>query len=188
MSPSEEEHAPSVAMQALLDSHERFLRFLERRLASREAARDVLQGAYLAGLEKEDTLRDAERVVPWFYRLLRNAVVDHYRHLGVERSALRRFGFEQTGPGQLEPEIEGQICACVSDLIPELRPEYAELLREIDLGEEEIATVAEKLGITPNNARVRLFRARRALQKALISSCGVCAEHSCLDCSCRARG
>lgn len=179
---------PSIPIQELVDSQDAFLGFLERRVDSRETARDILQRAYLTGLEKEQTLRDSGRVVPWFYRLLRNAVIDHYRHVGAEKRALERFGFEQAGKEQAEPELDRQICSCITGLIPSLRPEYADLLRRVDLGEEAIATVTESLGITPNNARVRLFRARRALRKALLETCGVCAEHSCLDCSCQTHG
>ncbi len=177
---------PTVPIQALVESQEQFLNFLERRVDGRDTARDILQSAYLTGLEREGTLRDQDKVVPWFYRLLRNAVIDHYRHAGAEKRALERFGFEQAASSQLEPELESEICTCISGLIPVLRPEYQQLIHEIDLGGEEIAKVAGRLGITANNARVRLFRARRALRRALIESCGVCAEHACLDCDCRA--
>lgn len=185
MNPQGNDKKPSMPIEALVGNQDRFLSFLERRVDSRETARDILQRAYLTGLEKEQTLRDPGRVVPWFYRMLRNGVIDHYRHVGAERRALERFDFEQANQDRFEPELERQICSCISDLIGDLRPEYAELIREVDLGEEEVATVAKKHRITPNNARVRLFRARRALRKALIETCGVCAEHACLDCACR---
>lgn len=176
--------ATSLPIETIVANHEKFLDFLERRVDSRDTARDILQRAYLTGLEKERMLRDPRRVVPWFYRLLRNAVIDHYRHLGAEKRALERFGFEKAGEGRIEAELERQICDCVSDLIPKLRSDWAELIREVDLDGEEIAAVAARRQITPNNARVRLFRARRTLRKALLETCGVCAEHSCLDCSC----
>lgn len=44
--------------------------------------------------------------------------------------------------------------------------------------------VAKALGITTNNATVRLHRARRALKRELERSCGICATHGCLDCTC----
>jgi RNA polymerase sigma-70 factor (ECF subfamily) len=47
-----------------------------------------------------------------------------------------------------------------------------------------VKAFAEAAGITPNNASVRLFRAREALRQQLQRSCGTCAEHGCLDCSC----
>jgi RNA polymerase sigma-70 factor (ECF subfamily) len=72
----------------------------------------------------------------------------------------------------------------VGELVPTLRAEYAEILRRVDLDEEPLSEVARQLGITPNNASVRLHRARRSLRRQLERSCGTCATHGCLDCRC----
>jgi DNA-directed RNA polymerase specialized sigma24 family protein len=77
------------------------------------------------------------------------------------------------------------VCTCIYDLIPALKAEQAELVRRVELGEEPLHQVAGDLGITPNNASVRLHRARRALREALQDACGACADHGCLDCGCR---
>jgi hypothetical protein len=45
---------------------------------------------------------------------------------------------------------------------------------------------AVEAGLTANNAGVRVFRARDALRKQVSRSCGTCAEHGCLDCTCGA--
>ena len=72
-----------AAIAALVENHRRFLAFLERRVGSRAVAEDILQSAFVRGIEKGDTIRDAESSVAWFYRLLRNAVVDHWRRRGA---------------------------------------------------------------------------------------------------------
>ena len=46
--------------------------------------------------------------------------------------------------------------------------------------------VAAATGISASNAGVRVFRAREALRKQVARSCGTCAEHGCLDCTCGA--
>jgi hypothetical protein len=38
-----------------------------------------------------------------------------------------------------------------------------------------------------SNAAVRIHRARAAFRKHLVRTCGACAEHSCIDCTCRKR-
>jgi hypothetical protein len=43
---------------------------------------------------------------------------------------------------------------------------------------------ADENNITANNAAVRVFRAREALRKQVRASCGTCAEHGCIECSC----
>jgi DNA-directed RNA polymerase specialized sigma24 family protein len=44
---------------------------------------------------------------------------------------------------------------------------------------------AARTGLSASNAGVRVFRAREALRKRVTESCGVCAEHGCLDCHCK---
>lgn len=70
--------------------------------------------------------------------------------------------------------------------MPTLKPEHAQALRRVDLEEGTVAGYAQSLGITPNNAGMRLHRAREALMRSLVKSCGSCATHDCLDGSCQA--
>jgi RNA polymerase sigma-70 factor (ECF subfamily) len=51
-----------------------------------------------------------------------------------------------------------------------------------------VKAFAEQHGLTVSNAGVRIFRARAALKKRLIDSCGTCAEHGCRDCACQTHG
>jgi RNA polymerase sigma-70 factor (ECF subfamily) len=169
----------------LVASHARFLAFLERRVASREAAEDILQEAFVRALTRGDALSNEESAQAWFYRLLRNALVDHYRRKGAEQRALGVVGREPEPVSEAaDAALLGTVCQCMGDLIETLKPEYARALREVDLAESDVATFAQGAGITHNNASVRLHRAREALYKQLVVSCGTCATHGCLDCQC----
>lgn len=170
----------------LIQGKARFLQFLERRLGNRADAEDVLQAAFLKLVAHEDSLRDEDKLVPWFYQLLRNLIIDHYRH----RSALTRMSESaaramEARTSDVDGELFRAVCTCVRDVLAALKPEQVEVIRRVEFDEQPLAEVARNLGITPNNASVRLHRARRALREALQSTCGVCAEHGCLDCSCR---
>lgn len=55
-----------------VQSKARFPQFLERRLGSRADAEDLLQTAFLKLVARENSLRDEEELIPWFYQLLRN--------------------------------------------------------------------------------------------------------------------
>jgi RNA polymerase sigma-70 factor (ECF subfamily) len=48
-----------------------------------------------------------------------------------------------------------------------------------------VKAYAEQKGLSSSNAAVRVFRAREALKKRVIESCGTCAEHGCVDCTCK---
>ena len=55
----------------------------------------------------------------------------------------------------------------------------------VEVGGLPVKTFAEQKGLSPSNAGVRVFRAREALKKRLIESRGTCAEHGCVNCTCR---
>ena len=78
------------------------------------------------------------------------------------------------------------MCACVLDLVPTLKPEYAAVI-EADLAERDPESVADALGVTRNNLKVRRHRARQQLRARLEETCRLCAAHSCLDCTCSSR-
>jgi RNA polymerase sigma factor (sigma-70 family) len=178
---------PDEVARVLLDNRARFLGFLERRVGSRDVAEDLLQEALVRGLDRARSLRDQESAVAWFYRLLRNALTDHYRRRGAERRALERLAAE---PLATEPppdeELLHTVCACVASLLDTLKPEYAAILRRVELEGLPVGAFAAQAGITPNNAAVRVHRAREALRRQLQRCCQTCAAHSCVDCDCEA--
>jgi len=174
-----------VAVQ-LLGSRQRFLDYIRRRIADPELAEDLLQESFLHAIQAAPELRDEGRLVPWFYRILQHAIVDTYRRRSVERKHVDDRWTDELSITPEAPEEATVLCACFRALIPTLKSEYAELIEALDLGGEAPETAAQRLGITPNNLKVRHHRARQALRRRLEDTCQVCAEHHCLDCTCRA--
>lgn len=171
----------------LLANHRSFLDFLAARVGSREDAEEILQNAFVRGVQSATEIRDEESAVSWFFRLLRNAITDYYRHKAAGKRAIASYVHEApAGDSVVDADLERAVCACMNDLIPNLKPEYAELIRRVDLGHESIGAFADEHGLTAGNARVRLHRARAALRTELERSCRTCATHGCLDCTCSA--
>ena len=168
--------------EQLVGSLNEFLAFARGRLGEPELAADAVQESLLKALRNSGQVRDEESVKAWFYRILRRTIVDVYRSRGVHQRVVEKLERElNTIPGEQE---ERAVCACVQRLMPTLKPEYATLVRRLDLDGEEPAPVAASLGITRNNLTVRLHRARQQLRQRLEETCRVCAKHGCLDCSC----
>ncbi|MBZ4329668.1 MULTISPECIES: RNA polymerase sigma factor [Myxococcaceae] len=169
----------------LLQNRQRFLAFLTPRIGSAEGAEEVLQSALLKGVESGATLRHEESAVAWFYRLLRNALIDRHRRQKREEHARREWVGDSLLSTEDANELERTVCTCISALVTTLKPEYAEALRRVDLEGQSLAALAEAAGITPTNAKVRLHRARQALGRRLVQSCGPsCCERGCVDCPC----
>ena len=181
------QHDPgeSAVLGRITAHHSEFLRFIAARVGEPAAAEDILQSAYVKALEHGSQLRDEESVVAWFYRILRNAIIDHYRRGSARSKAHELFGAET--PTSYEAELEQRVCACIGDVISDLKTEYREAIEHVDLAGESVESFAKLQNTTANNASVRLHRARKAVAKQLVQVCGVCAEHKCLDCTCRKR-
>jgi RNA polymerase sigma-70 factor, ECF subfamily len=176
-----------AAVQRLVDSHRQFLAFLQARVESRETAEDILQSAFIRGLERGAEVRDEESAVAWFYKVLRNAVIDHYRHRASTERATEKWGRELVTHEIPDDRLREEICQCVSGLLDTLKPEYREALQIVDLEDGSLNDLAAKAGITSGNAAVRVHRAREALRKEVRIACGTCADHGCLDCQCKAK-
>jgi RNA polymerase sigma-70 factor (ECF subfamily) len=172
-------------INTILKQRLQFLGFVERRVGDTAVAEDILQSAYMRALRHEDEFGNDESVVAWFYRVLRNAVIDHYRRRGAEGKALEAWGREMEGAAHPSHEVQEEICGCMAGVVERLKAEYAEVIRAVDLGEQPLTEFAKERGLSASNAGVRAHRARAALKKQLVEVCGSCSEHGCLDCSCR---
>jgi len=182
-SSADERPTPAV-ISVLVENHRQFLAFLERRVGDRATAEDLLQDAFVRGMNKVDTLRTDESAVAWFYRLLRNAIIDYRRRSGATGRKLAAFQLEVETHQEPEAELQRAICQCVGELASTLREEYAGALRAIEIDGVPVKDFAQRANISASNAGVRIFRAREALRKLVIRSCGTCADHGCLNCTC----
>ncbi|TAJ16223.1 MAG: sigma-70 family RNA polymerase sigma factor [Dehalococcoidia bacterium] len=191
MPPAGDQHhhvpvAPPVPValdQALAAARSKYLAFVRRRIADPDLAEDILQDALLRAIQSAPAIDDEDRLATWFYRVLRNAIIDTYRREAVRdrRNASLPEGFDVEGP---DDAATHELCECFRLLLPEIRPEYGAVLQAVDLDETPLEAAAERLGITRNNLNVRRHRARQALRQRLEETCRLCADHGCLDCIC----
>jgi RNA polymerase sigma factor (sigma-70 family) len=171
------------AIANLVLQRSQFLRFVQRRVESPATAEDIIQSAYIRAIEQAPTLRAEESAAAWFYRILRNAVIDHYRHRAAEDRALERWAQDLTEAAP-DPQTHEIVCECIAEVLLTMKPAYSEILRSVDLADATLDTFAKNVGITAGNAAVRIHRARQALKKQLTQICGTCAKHGCINCTC----
>jgi RNA polymerase sigma factor (sigma-70 family) len=168
--------------QHLAENLDAFVGFARKRLADPELAADVVQSSFLKALKSSEQLQDVDKFIPWFYRILRRSIIDIYRERGARDEALKRFADQFSEDANVEDERT--VCSCVNRLLGTLKPEYSDILRRVDLEGDAVTAVAKKMGTTPNNATVRLHRARAQLRERLEQTCKMCAKHGCIDCTC----
>ena len=161
------------------------LAFVRSKLDDSDLAEDVLQDSLLRAVRAAPDLRDDEKMTSWLYQVVRNAVTDTYRRRAT--AARHHDAYEadvRAGAAEMTPEDEARACACLLTLVPALKPEYAAVV-EADLSGGDEGALADRLGITKNNLKVRRHRAHRQLRERVEQTCRSCAAHGCVDCTCR---
>ena len=184
MDPRRRERKLGAVEAALREHGPRLKAFVNGRVRPAEVD-DVLQTAAMRAVEGAASLKDPDRVLPWLYRIHRNAVTDAIRC----REARRRWVDGELSAGDVpSQEAETQnaemMCGCSVSQVQRINPRYASVLKLVDLGSASLAEAARTLGISVNNATVRLHRARRALRETMREHCGVTSLRECGSCRC----
>lgn len=172
------EEATREAWLVLSRDRAAHLAFLRRRLPVGADAEDLLQLAWMQAARHLDGLRAREQLQAWFWRILRNTLAEEQRRSNRQRRLLSELSHE-TGPAEQE-----EICSCSLSVLDRMPPDYRDVLRRADLDQEPMQAVAAELGISVNNASVRLHRARKAMREAMRGHCGTDSLRSCQDCAC----
>ena len=118
--PSSKFHPSREAIEAIVSERARFQRFLTARTGSDAEAEDLLQQSLLKALQHGSNLRRGEKAVPWFFRILRNAIADHYREKSSDQRRIDRLWTDLRAAGEdiaVPPkDWNTAICACFRGL------------------------------------------------------------------------
>src|SRR5690606_24152403 len=102
----------------LTDSLDAFVGFARKRLNDPELAADAVQESLLKALKAANPPRDEEKMVPWFYQILRRTIIDIYRRNAVRAESLQILQHEP--PELPTAEDAAAICQCFRSLLPTL--------------------------------------------------------------------
>ncbi len=160
----------NASLQTLAQSRPQFVAFVHKRVGALHDAEDIVNAAFVKATSAVDKLRSASDARAWFYRVLRNAVIDFYR--SPQRKEEVSDAMDDR-PATVLAATDS--CACAAPLLAELPDAYAEVLQE----------VARNHGKGLDGAsRVRLSRARSAMRKKMAQRCGTSSARPCSDCAC----
>jgi RNA polymerase sigma-70 factor (ECF subfamily) len=178
-----EKITPEV-LDTLLAARAQFVGFVEKRVGSRATAEDIVQAAFVKSLERGGEIREHESAVAWFYRVLRNATIDHFRRNAAAGRAADGWAKDVETAVDPSKQDVADICGCITRVLTTLKPEYRSAIELVEIGDQSLADLARRQEISENNAAVRLHRARAALRRRVTDACGACATHGCLNCTC----
>ena len=143
-------------------------------------ADDLIQETFLKIQNNLKNLKDPSKLSSWIFRIAYNLCQDHFRQLKRSRKEERidQEGMEdfkealiQKGP-DIQKELEQrQMGECVQDQINLLPESLQTVLILFDIMEFSHQEIADILGITVKNVKVRLHRARNKLKDILEEAC-----------------
>jgi RNA polymerase sigma-70 factor (ECF subfamily) len=173
---------PSDLVRELMADRTAYLGFLRGRVRSGADADDILQQALVKASGHACDLKDPTRLRAWFFQILRRTLADDYAQWALREAKLANLplDMEEATPAEVA------LCGCSLGQLERIRPEYADMLRRVDIEEQGLSEVAQSLGVSVNNATVRLHRARKALREQLRAFCGTDSALACADCGCDA--
>ncbi len=138
-------------------------------------ADDLVQETFIRVNDNLENLRDPVKLQAWIFRIAHNLCQDYFRqqgkttHLGLEEVS------EETVPSKApttQKELEqGQMRKCVFGLVNRLPESLRSVIILADVSEFNQKEIAEIMGITVENVKIRLHRARKKLKELLEEHC-----------------
>lgn len=137
-------------------------------------ADDLIQETFARTQENLKSLKKPSKLSSWIYRIAYNLCQDHFRN--IKKSSSKQSAIQEKIQDfkdvLVEKKLEqGQMGQCVQDqmdLLPEPLRIVLVLFEIMELSHREISEI---LGITVENVKVRLHRARKKLKSILEEKC-----------------
>lgn len=160
----------------------RLLDYVGRRLDDPAEAEDLVQEVLARVSARLPELRTKEHLLPWLYRVTRNALIDHYRARGRRQPSVALDTATDTGPTAVEvgdveedpgAEARAALARCVAPMLATLPPPYREALYRVELLGERQVDVAGELGLGISALKSRVQRGRKLLRDAFADCCAL---------------
>ncbi len=154
--------------------YDRVRRYILVTVKDEWVADDLVQETFVRVQKNLDGLRDSSKLSSWLFGIAHNLCMDHFRRLksSEKKELLDVNAMEIPEEVLIQKELEQhEMGKCVQDqmdLLPESLRTVLILFDTMDFSHEEIAEV---LGISVENAKVRLHRARKKLRSILEEKC-----------------
>lgn len=138
-------------------------------------AEDLADETLLRALDAVDEFRGEAALSTWLHRIALNLACDLQRR--HERSPVHCAGHGADLPDVVVDSVDAevlerqQMSCCVQSLLAKLPAPQRQVLAQADMLDRTAPEIARDSGITTGNVKIRLHRARRAMQAALEAHC-----------------
>lgn len=138
-------------------------------------AEDLAAETLLRALEAVDSFRGEAALGTWLHRIGVNLAHDLLRRRERSPVVSTKDGEElpdvAADTSDLEQLEQRQMSECVRNLLAKLPPGQRDVLAQADMLERTAPEIARDSGVAAGNVKIRLHRARRAMQATLEAHC-----------------
>ena len=153
--------------------YQRVRKFILAAVKDESVAADLIQETFIRIQENLDSLRDPAKISSWIFRIAYHLCQDHFRTLKKSSSHEEiHDGLVNLQETPVQKKLEqGEMSRCVQDqlnLLPEAQRSVILFADVMDVSHQEIADI---LGLSVENVKVRLHRARKKFKAILEEKC-----------------
>lgn len=157
--------------------YQRIFRYIMSMVQDKAEAEDLTQDTFLRAYRSRKSLRDEGAQTAWLYRIATNICLDRLRRYArrnpVESETdLVQMDIPDPDTPSLQKVIEkDEMSACVQNYLNRLSNSYRAVILLHDMHELTSLEIAQLLGLSLANVKIRLHRARGKLRDALKAGC-----------------
>tara|TARA_B100001758_G_C18209265_1_gene504114 strand:+ start:127 stop:654 length:528 start_codon:yes stop_codon:yes gene_type:complete len=144
-------------------------------------ADDILQIAFVKALTTKSLPKNKANILPWLKTIVKNTTLDVIKKQ------------KQTQQKEIDLHVDREIqnshfdssaCNCILKLLSHLSPADQKLLIALDINHIPLKTLSNSMSISKNTLKVRRYRARQRLKKAVMAVCHMGTSEECINCDC----
>jgi RNA polymerase sigma-70 factor (ECF subfamily) len=148
-------------VQTWTNTQDKLKAFVLRHTRDEATADDIIQDVFLKVHDRMDQLRETEKIVPWIFRITRNAITDHFRQQEKKRRASDVDWESERKP------LNDCVSSCLLQMMGSLPAKYREALELTELKNLSQLELASELNISYSGAKSRVQRARQMLRERM---------------------
>lgn len=144
-------------------------------LSNREEAEEIAQDSFIKAIDSINNFKGESKLSTWLYKIVYRKCLDRLKQLkrkpwmlGIDKSTEKFFESEKAKDYDSFEENENK--ALIKKCINQLPSDEMVLVTLFYYEEASLSEIAEILGITENNAKVKLYRCRTKLASIIMNN------------------
>lgn len=148
--------------------------FVRGKVRDATAVDDIVQDIFVKLASSHQQGRAIGNINGWLHAVARHAIADHFRARHIDTEP---FDVDELPSGSDvhadDTRAHQALAGCIAPMVSNLPAPYRDTLAAVDLGNETLASLAAREGLSLSAIKSRAARGRGMLRKKLLACCAV---------------